>query len=121
MTTPELVRQYRQTSIGAATWPLKRRDRRAAGNKPPAPDRLKYRPVGRTEPDASPWDRAGYGGRAKLVLDTINARIAHGERWQPKDVAEAIGAPTVPVASHMKRLREARLIPYKRRPNGIRA
>lgn len=116
MTTAEYVKLYRATAIGRMTWPKRRRPREAPEKpkKPPAPNSLKYHPVPSLSPDASPWQKAGYGGRAKLVMDTIHELALRGERWRPKDVAEAIGAPLVPVMSHMKRLRGVGLIPRVR-------
>lgn len=122
MTTHEHVRLYRATAIGRLTWPKRRRPREAREKpgKTAAPHSSKYRPAASASPDASPWDRVGHGGRAKLVMDTCRDLAARGARWRPIDVAQAIGAPTTAVASHMKRLRGAGLIPGKRAPYSMR-
>lgn len=119
MTTTELVRQYRATTIGRATWPMRERERELAKEAGKAPAALKIKPA--PAADDSPWSQASNGGKRMLVMETCLSLHNAGKRWQCKDVAESIGAPLSSVKSHMRELRLAGLIPYKRGPYGRRA
>lgn len=109
MNTESLVKSYRDTWIGRAMWPSRKR---SVQPEPPRakPDR---RPLP-TQQNTT-WETTPGGEKGYLLVRTVKERTAAGLSCSSRDLANLLGAPLGTIKSCIKRQRMlGRLDPHQR-------